>query len=791
MFKSTVGKSLLIASIMLQSPFAMSRDIVLRSSIDGIPLDGAYQPPLDVQDSLCKSYTRMDNVLNSEDTRAMQACSMGVSAAAWMAQRYAAAEGNFLGCLDGLQQGLFDGYIMTENPSQETIASAQKLYSNLDMPSASSRAEVRGRKDVNSLAESLVVSRFKGAVGTGVLPDSTLAIPKHTFKGIDGGYEYDNQGLSDESASAWGVTYTDQIDRTRGSSLYRIHKTNHGGKLSSLCNPVDINFSQTATIWDLFRARGEYNFQKYGWKSSDRSWDRFENGMKDTEMRLKYMTIEGRTKVVSEPDMRNISVEVDDTTKPILDAAGMPTGKFAKKTEIQTVQVGFIQRTVDIKERDKRYYQSIYSNAFKTAYEEYYARTYFGLSYVKSINGGYNLGKVIGGSVGSDVAKVRAEMGAYNQRYKEISIARYNYGWEENYKTEFQSIWNLFANNSMVEVLDGWFYGNTQDGIFTPGETLGAKVKLRNLGFGKDIITLSASGTGLSALNTKVLTPDSSNTFNVDAQNIAQVTAGVGENVYAQINMTGGVNYESQLVTRKSHSFMVNEVAEVRGLNSSFDTVTGAGTLYVTIHNPSSLATSATVSVEAEIRGLNAIKVESLKLEAGETKSINIPFNGIDPLSIIKGASVSGLVRTKINGRVLDQKTFRNDFSRSERLNTLSKYFHAFVNDASLQASVADYNDRLQALIGMVLSTVSADKENDDFSFNNENQVKSSMLGMVAYTYEAAKTAGTLSANAIEKYNSLGKLLDSNIDPGRFQRKEFRIWIHKFAASVEVKKKNK
>jgi hypothetical protein len=790
MFKSTVGKSLLIASIMLQSPFAMSRDIVYRSSIDGIPLDGAFQPPLDVQDSLCKSYMRMDNVLNSEDTRAMQSCSMGVAAAAWMAQKYAAAEGNYLGCLDGLQQGLFDGYVATENPTQDTISSAQKLYSNLDMPSAASRAEVKGRKDVNTLAESLIVSRFKGAVGTGNLPDSTLSIPKHSFKGIDGGYEYDNQGASDESASAWGVTYSDQIDRTRGSSLYRIHKLNYGGKLSSLCNPVDASFSQTATIWDLFRARGEYNFQKYGWKNSDRSWDRFENGMKDTEMRLKFMSIEGRTKVVSEPNMQNVMVEVDDTTNPILDAAGMPTGKFAKKKEMQTVQVGFIQRTVDIKERDKRYYQSIYSNAFKTAYEEYYARSYFGLSYVKSIDGGYNLGKVIGGSVGSDVAKVRAEMGAYNQRYKEISIARYNYGWEENYKAEFKMIWDLFANNSMVEVLDGWFYGNTQDGIFTPGETLGAKIKLRNLGFGQDKITFTASGSGISALAPKVVTPESSNVFNVDAQNIAQVSATVGTDVYAQINMTGGVNYESQLVTKKSHSFKVNEVAEVRGLTSSFDTVSGSGTLYVTIHNPSSIETSATVSVEAEIKGLNAIRVESLKLEAGETKSINIPFKGIDPLSIIKGSSLSGLVRTKINGRVLDQKTFNNGFSNSERLTTLAKYFHAFVNDASLQSS-ADYNDRLQTLIGLVLNTVSSDKDNENFTFNNESQVKNSMLGMVAYTYEAAKTAGTLSANAIEKYNSLGKLLDSNIDPGRFQRKEFRIWINKFAASVEVKKKNK
>lgn len=129
---------------------------VSRAPIDGIDLRTVYQPPANVAPIICQNYKK-DPRTGADDVDLLEACQMGVGAARYMAERYSQNEGKYLGCVDGLQQGLNSGYFMAKDPTPAQMEEARQRYASTKMDSAIRRASAPSSEPTRNPITAMII----------------------------------------------------------------------------------------------------------------------------------------------------------------------------------------------------------------------------------------------------------------------------------------------------------------------------------------------------------------------------------------------------------------------------------------------------------------------------------------------------------------------------------------------------------------------------------------------------------------------------------------------------------
>lgn len=770
----------LLTAIMSLSPAILAN---YNSSITGIDLSATYNPPDDVAPIICRTHERDDQ--GKDDVQSYKACQMGVAAAKFMAEKYAQGEGRFLGCVDGLQQGVFNGFVSNKNPSAEMINQARAQYSNTTMNSAVSRATDKADSQGESVAAGEIISRFREVVNTDSKPNSTYSYPDHDFSGFENGYEFDKRGGDFGTVTRLGWVNSNSAlgDKIAARAVYNISQTSNYGR-DRLCQSRDVLFDNLGEIslWDYFSARGRYNFTKYGWREVNRSWDFFVNREAGHVTKLYYQN-EITDKTESYVETYTVQVPVKKL-EPVLGPDGKPTGEYKEVTVMVDEQRTRVATRVI---HPKSYYQGIYGQSFREAYDQYYLIQYFGRGFVDAHRTSRTIGELAGAAIGQGVAKDTADELAYNAKYKLDSLNAFATRWRTNFDREWARIWNLFENNAMVELNELSLVGADSDDIFMANERLSARVAVTNLGRKADSVSLSLFGdiNGKSESFSMFAPVSSSVSFATPV--LASISNGVAARQNARVGarVTGAVDFSAYLDTDKGLSLLVNEVAEINKVTGSLEGTKGKGSLQVEIVNPSNRETTALVTVRVDLGKFGTFQTESLKLAGKESRIVNLPLSGFDPLELILEGGLSGSVETMMNGRVLHESSVTMSLNQNE---ALVDYFNALVTGQSTATGSDTVDGRIQELMNRIQDETAGIAKNTDWG--NDSAVSRTLVGMLGRSYLSAQAAGVLNATAKAKYNQLGAALDS-IDPGVFKRKAYRAALNRFAPDVKVKKKNK
>lgn len=798
--KSKLPSLFALAAIMSTNPVAMAND-GYRSTVNGINLGVVYQPPADITDDVCEKF-EYDSARNKEDLQAFKACQKGVSAAKYMAERFAQGEGAYLGCMDALQQGMYKGYLMGKNPTAQMLADANRRYSTTSMTTAKGEARTQATREGKSVADGKIISRFRSAVGTGKLPLQRTAadMPRHSFQGYDNGYYVDNVGGSFEPVYKLGWvkrgSYGTELIEAR--VVHRHHQTTYAP--SKLCNPTDVLFQddlRNVTLWDYFKARGEYKFQKYGWKEKGRTFNYFKTSLSGTHHKLDFLNLEGKSEygvvTAAKPRIPGVpptaavpakpAVMAEDGVTVITPARAAIAGKPGKAP---VAAVPAVLGQIAVSGRDKVYYQGIHEKAFKQAYQEYYVTQYFGKAFVKNHQQFQGIGETIGQLVGRDAAKEYADELAYNAKYKNDSIAAYNLTWKSNFVKQWDKIWNKFANHSMVEINSIELVGNKSDDIFKSGESIAANVTLTNLGLKSENIRYTLTGDLNRSGSTHVEKAPTSTRFSVETPLLGTVeNMSPGERAKIGISITGAVKFDSALSTTKSQTIRVSAESEIERARATVNAIQGAGNIMVDLTNPSK--TDVITKVRVNLGSFGIVESDVLQLNGKNKTQATIQFDRLDPLAVIHAGGVSGKVESLIAGQVIDTASINAGIS--SRTTELGKYFTALLVGDTTNAGDDTVDGRVQELINIFQDMTQRDIDKD-VNWKTPSRVSQTIVGQLGNSFMAAKASGRLNEKAISTFAQVGSLLDT-LDPGVFSRKAYRAAINKFAQGVEVKKKNK
>ncbi|MBK22804.1 MAG: hypothetical protein CME70_02270 [Halobacteriovorax sp.] len=798
--KAKLPTLLAVASIMATTPSAMAND-GYRSTVNGVNLGVVYQPPADITDDVCEKF-EYDSQRNKEDLQAYKACQKGVSAAKYMAERFAQGEGSYLGCMDALQQGLYKGYLMGKNPTPQMLTEAKRRYQGATMDSAKEQARAQATREGKSVADGKIINRFRSVVGTGKLPQqrTDADMPSHSFRGYDNGYYVDNIGGSFEPVYklGWvkrGVYGTELIE---ARVVHRHHANTYSP--SKLCSATDVLFQEdlrNVTLWDYFKARGEYRFQKYGWKEKGRTFNYFKNSLSGTHHKLDYLNLEGKTEygivTAAKPGKPGVPPTAAVPAKPAVYAEDGVTiitpaqpAIPAKPGVAPVAPVPAVYGQIPVAGRDKAYYQGIHEQSFKQAYQEYYVTQYFGKAFVKAHQQYQGIGETIGQLIGRDAAKEYADELAYNAKYKNDSIAAYNLTWKTNFVTQWDKIWNKFANHSMVEINSIELVGNKSDDIFKKGEKLAANVNLTNLGLKSETIRYTLTGDLAGSGRTHAEKAPTSTRFRVETPLLGTVgNLTPGEKARIGISISGAVKFDSALTTTKSQTIRVSAESEIEKARASVNSIQGAGNILVDITNPSK--TDVITKVRANLGSFGVVESDVLQLNGKNKTNATVQFSGLDPLAVIHAGGVSGTVETLIAGEVIDSA--RISAGIGSRTSELAKYFTALLTGDSSNSGDDTVDGRIQELINIFQDMTQRDIDKE-ISWKTPSVVNNTIVGQLGNSFMAAKASGRLNDKAIATFAQVGSLLDT-LDPGVFSRKAYRAALNKFAQGVEVKKKNK
>ncbi|OFZ19743.1 MAG: hypothetical protein A2X94_16965 [Bdellovibrionales bacterium GWB1_55_8] len=774
-----------------------------RSSIDGIDLGTVYQPPSNVAPIICQRYKK-DPKTQADDVNMLEACQMGVGAARYMAERYSQNEGKYLGCVDGLQQGLGSGYFMTKDPNASQLEEARKRYVSTKMESAITRATAQARKDGQRIADDVIISRFRAVVGNNQEPDGNYDYPAHSFGGFDDGYIHDRQGGSFDEVYklGWVDKGVRDFRAIEARAVHRLHKETYAP--NKLCQPVEALFTENLTLWDYFAARGKYNFEKYGWRDETRSLNYFRTKLSGTTEVLFYNAIQGRMmeqkyQVEIQPARREgiPGTEVIET---------LPDGKTRLKRDEQgnivygqyrdiPAVVETRTRMVPDPDRSKAYYQGIFHETFTEAYRDFYITQYFGLGFVSAHRQSQAMGELVGQMIGKIVAADYADFLAYDNKYRQDSVGAYNIEWKTNYDAQWSRIWKVFAEHAVVEIDDLSLFGDLDDDIFQAGERVKATLALTNLGRKSEDIAFQMYGALSGAAQTFTWPARNvpiSNRFGVETPFLGQIDKNIGPRQTASIGIKarGPVEFDTSLNTKKGKNLTINEVAEIDAANASVNELTGSGGVQIKLVNPSKLESPAMITLRVILgNNLGRFEQETLKMAGKETRMVSVQFAQLDPLDVIRLGGVSGTVQSVMGGRVLHERSFSAGVPA--QYIAIAKYFNALAigPDGAVATGSDDRMGRLQEVMAIIQQMTQEDIRND-VDWDKPGSLDHTVVGQLGKMFLSSKAAGKLNAEAQNYYNELGKNLNT-LEVGMFSRKAFRKALNTFAPDVKVKKKNK
>jgi hypothetical protein len=777
MMKPSFKLALLTFSILQVSP------TVLAQSYSGTvgDLNTIFDPPMNINGTLC------DVNVNTGNEHAYKACSDGVSAARWMAEKYAKNTGKYLGCLDGFYQGVTDGYSANINPTQEMNAQAKAFVAGAKMQSAEERAYKQAVAAGQTESADQIIARYRAVIGLRnnqgqqVLPNKDYSFPDTSaFKGYDDGYDVDvlkTTGSDFEStyATGWVNANSSLEDRIVARKAMQLQKE----YANTLCNQTDTIFGRRGmpivSIWDFFKANRQVNFQNYGWRNPDWAWEIFDRDERTLEQyqsfsRLKTLektvtrSVNITEKVIKTDAAGNPIRKLNPDGTPAVDGSGKPVFEYEDKiigSKLETTRE-------KLSDAEVQALVNIYVNGFKQAYDRFYARQYASINYNTEAVEKYKVAKIIGGAMASDAAGHIARRDAYNAKYKMDSVAKYSAKVKELYTASFDHLIDIFENNSVVELNEAEIIGTIMDSIFRPGEELAIQLAVTNLGekvaptsvnfVSTQDVQGSAAGFSFSA---PALTRS-----NYVSQAIGRVSdkfeARSTVNVDMAIRNPGDLaEVAKSLIVRKQKTLTLNDYTEVDSVNGSLNFLEGSLSLVANIKNPAKNVASPIAIVETSVGNLGFVDKNIEPIAPGASRPVAMDITGMDPLALIITGSVSGSVNARIGNKIVHHQNISYTIGMN-RSDALTVYHDALVTKRASNTGKEGMADRVAKLQGMLEELVKGDIERNVLWKKGE-EVSGTIIAIIQRVYDDAKRAGRIDKDAQASYDELGKVLARNV----------------------------
>lgn len=787
--------ALLSFSLLSLSPMVLSQSY----SGSVAELNTIFEPPMNINTTICSVYT---------DELSKSICSDGVSASRWMAERYAAGAGKYLGCLDGFYQGVWDGYNASVNPSAENTKEAEAYVKGANFKSASERGLSKAQAAGVTESADQIIKRYRAVVGLNQLPNKEYDLPKITFDGFDDGYENDVLGtraaeFSQVEKLGWVTSSSPFSDRIAARKSLEFQN----GKANT-CDISQTIFGRRSmpavTIWDYFRARRQANFENYGWRNPDWAWEVFDRDEKTLEQYQTFARIANIEKTVSRAVNDYASrLKLDAAGNPIkkLDAAGAPVigsdGRPVYEME-QYITGSHLETTKEkLTPTEVAALQASYMKGFKESYDRYYAKQYVSKSYNSEGVASFNNAVIVGREIGKEVAGETARKEAYNKLYKSQSASKYAEEVKRIYTTSFDKLINIFQNNPVIELNEIVIIGKDKDGIFRPGEGLKTQFTVTNLGEVAKESSISMDNT-----NDVLATP---NGFSFVAPVLQQVTlessilgtvsnkleARTAVNLGLAIRNPGDLNEVAKsLVVRKDKPIMLNDYAEIDSVKPELNYISGDLNVLVTVKNPSPDTQSPIAEVEVLVNGQSVSKAIE-PLSANSLRPVLVQSQKLDPLALIINGGLSGSVFSKIAGKIVHRSTYTTSIG-VDRNTALVQYFDALATKKTTNTASESKADRLAKLNGMFEATVR--DQIKEINVRWEKETSKTIVYTIQNIYNESKRAGRLDNDAQAAFDNLGKDLARQQDiikAGGFLRsakqnkKDFIKELQKFAKNLK------
>jgi hypothetical protein len=735
-------------------------------------LNAIFDPPMNIQNIICGPMT---------DESQKSVCKDGVASARWMAEKYAKKAGGYLGCIDGLSQGLAQGYQAGRNPTSEMLAEARSSVAGVTFTSAIER----GRRQAAAVGETAsadqIIARYRAVIGKvdvygrPVLPNKEPVLPENQFRGFDDGYSHDvlstDSGLAAVYQTGWVTPQSPWIDRLSAMSVYSIQQQ-YSTELCSMDGTIFGRRSMPApSWWDLFRARGQFNFERYGWNDADWAWDVLIRDDKNLDSYMVFAGIENRTKTVTEPvAIKEIRPKLDANGKaiPKLDAEGKPMlDSYGRPIYLsEEVITGYRNETrvLPLSEAEKKALRNAYLIGFRESYGRYYARQYASIDYHRSALEKWKIGSIIGQGVGSGVARQVARKDAYDQAYKLASATAFAERVRENYLGSFKYLIDIFEKNPVLELNTVLIQGEVADSIFRPGESLYAQFSATNLGeVSRPSIFSLLRGRGVSAVN--------SHAFSVGMLNSASFTTGILARIDSNhparqfAEMTFGVSTPGDLkevarslVIQKGVQAPIHDYLEIDRADLKLDTLKGEASALIDLVNPAqSSAPILVTEVRLNLGRHGSAASSALSVAGGAMDQRRITIDGIDPLELIRAGGISGVVSTTVAGRVAHQMPVEARVTESG-VAAILRYFDALATGKTRNTGKADYGDRVAELIRLLSEAARGDVARN-LIWRRESHVNTTWIARIQSTYEESKNANRIDSQAQQAYDRLGASL--------------------------------
>lgn len=682
-------------------------------------LNTIFDPPATINATMCDHLRD-----NTSDRTGYAACSDGVAAASWMAQKHAVKVGNYLGCLDGFYQGINDGYEMTSNPSPEQVQNAINLYGKIQFDSAISRASKKAELEGSTASQNEIIKSYRSVVdqrdaqGRQVLPDKSIRIPVNNFKGYDDGYELDV--LPGQISGSVDDMVGNNAPHEERFIAYRI-KAKQAQVANELCNVNQTLFLTRRgmpglTLWDFFKARRQYNFENYGWKNGQWAWDYYLNEEKTAEQYRAFTAIENYKKTITvNEDIIQREVVRDAAGNPIpkKDEAGNvilgSDGKPELQYENKVVGTRLVTKDVALTAQEISKFKDVYRIGFEESYSRYYAKQYASREYYLSGSRNYATAKIIGQAIGSEVAKYRAERDAYNNGYKVQSAKIYAEQAEKKYVLSFKKLLSVFENNSVYELNSARIEGQVQDDIFRGGEQIAASFGISNLGekVNNSLFSLLSSSTvPQSASFNFSVSPLTSQSFDtpVLATLANNLLAGDSMNLSLGIeNQAGALSVADSLTVKKNLNITLRDYAEVSAIKPQININEGQIEAVISITNAAGISSPSTAEISMQTSASSGTVSSFITpLAAKETLQLVLLGKDLDPYSLIKNPNMTITVTSKMAGKIISKKIIPFTVSNKNQSELINEYFASLATGVTTNSGNDTKQVRLQILSDII-----------------------------------------------------------------------------------------
>lgn len=755
-----------------------------------VDLNSIYDPDENNVKAICEHY--FDDHLYLEH----RACLNGIDGARFMAAKYAEAAGKYLGCVDGYTQGLYDGFSTTRNPSEDMREKAKQLYSSFVMPSAETRAQDEAVAVGVTDATSQIVGAFREAVKTKVIPHPEYDYPEIQFDGFRDGYLYDSVGgsFSDVYNEGWVSKSSSLDDKIQARAIYSYHQKPSYSP-AKICDNTQTFFGREKynqlSLWDYFRARRKFDFEKYGWQNA--SWARKYYHQDEKTVR-EYLDYEGMVNWTVQVEREVPVVPAQYKDEAVLDDAGNPVYNedgTAKTKKVPVTEIIKYNEKISAQELEKL--KNIYDESFERSYSRDLARKFASRAYHTTGEAFYKAALVTGEAIGTLYAQSIAEKDAYNQRYEVLSAKEYERTVYDNYEKSYDTIWDYFVDNAIVELNSFTVVGSENDGIFRPSEQLAAVVNTTNLGLVDGKLNVSMAGDDLVSLAKDTVSTNALSEKESKTKLLAEINKDLlpRQSITASVALSGGtIDYSKIVNVSKWQKIYLNEVAEIDDVAIRYDFLTGEGNVRVDLLNPSSKKTTALPTVRVSVDH-NFWEVETLALEAGERRPEAISISDIDKREAIINEKINVTVETLMNGDVLDRRSFtKNIGSRVD--NTISYYAYLVKKDNLNRTETRHLSENTEDIMSWVNREVGS-----NLKWHKPSHVDGSVVRKIASSYQALKQSGQLTAEAQKSYQELGESLarymgdiKGFLNKGK-KRKAYIRELKAFAPDLDYKKVKK